>query len=248
MPSHHLRADARRNREAILRAAEAEFGAHGPDVAIDDIARRAGLGVGTLYRHFPTKEDLLGALVTAHLEPMVAAARGGGPGRRPGTGVLRLLRYAAAEFAAFRALADVIAASGVDLASAKGPAQLELMTAITDVMTRAQEAEQVRRDVSADRRHHHDGSHLPVGRHGRRSHPPGALRRPGVRRTPPAPTATGGGVRFASGSAGAAAAGSGRGALRSRQTGRVPGGGWGRTATVSPTQASSWPSLQYSAR
>ena len=149
VPPHHLRADARRNREAILRAAEAEFGAHGPDVAIDDIARRAGLGVGTLYRHFPTKEDLLGALVNAHLEPMVAAAREAGRASDPGTGFFGLLRYLAAEFAAFRALADVIAASGVDLSSAKGPAHLELMTAVTDVMTRAQEAEQVRRDVSA---------------------------------------------------------------------------------------------------
>ena len=137
MPPHHLRADARRNREAILRAAEAEFGAHGPDVAIDDIARRAGLGVGTLYRHFPTKEDLLGALVTAHLEPMVAATREAGRAGDPGTGFFNLLRYVATEFAAFRALADVIAAAGVDLSSAKAPAHQELMTAITAVMTRA---------------------------------------------------------------------------------------------------------------
>jgi len=149
VPPHPLRADARRNREAILRAAEAEFGAHGPDVAIDDIAHRAGLGVGTLYRHFPTKEDLLGALVTAHLEPMVAAARQAGLASDPGAGFFGLLRYVAAEFAAFRALAEVVAASGVDLSSAKGPAHLELMTAITEVMKRAQEAEQVRRDVTA---------------------------------------------------------------------------------------------------
>ena len=150
VPPHPLRADARRNREAILRAAEAEFGAHGPDVAIDDIARRAGLGVGTLYRHFPTKEDLLGALVTAHLEPMVAAAREAGRAGDPGAGFFGLLRYVATEFAGFRALADVIAAAGVDLSSSKGPAHLELMAAITAVMTRAQEAEQVRRDVTAD--------------------------------------------------------------------------------------------------
>lgn len=57
-----LRADARRNRAAILRAARAVFAKHGRDAQMDDVARRAKVGVGTLYRHFPTKEALLAAL------------------------------------------------------------------------------------------------------------------------------------------------------------------------------------------
>jgi AcrR family transcriptional regulator len=57
------RADARRNRESILAAAKKVFAEIGTDAHMDAVARRAGLGVGTLYRHFPTKGDLLGELV-----------------------------------------------------------------------------------------------------------------------------------------------------------------------------------------
>jgi AcrR family transcriptional regulator len=58
-----LRADARRNRERILVAARELFAREEPDVQIDDVARRAGVGVGTVYRHFPDKEALMGELV-----------------------------------------------------------------------------------------------------------------------------------------------------------------------------------------
>jgi AcrR family transcriptional regulator len=57
-----LRADARRNRRKVIDAAHARFAEHGPGAQIDDIARDAGVGVGTAYRHFPTKEALLEAL------------------------------------------------------------------------------------------------------------------------------------------------------------------------------------------
>jgi AcrR family transcriptional regulator len=58
-----LRADARRNREAVLAAARERFGECGLECQMEDIARTAGVGVGTVYRHFPTKGDLIGALV-----------------------------------------------------------------------------------------------------------------------------------------------------------------------------------------
>jgi AcrR family transcriptional regulator len=58
-----LRADARRNREAIVKAARKVFSEKGQDAQMDDIARRAKVGVGTVYRHFPTKEALLEELV-----------------------------------------------------------------------------------------------------------------------------------------------------------------------------------------
>lgn len=58
-----LRADARRNREQILKAAKAVIAKCGPEAQMDDIARRAKVGVGTLYRHFPTKEALIRALM-----------------------------------------------------------------------------------------------------------------------------------------------------------------------------------------
>lgn len=58
-----MRADARRNRERILQAARELFGHERPDVQIDDVAKLAGVGVGTVYRHFPDKHALMGALV-----------------------------------------------------------------------------------------------------------------------------------------------------------------------------------------
>jgi AcrR family transcriptional regulator len=70
-----LRADARRNRERIIEAARTRFADQGLDAQIDDIARDAEVGVGTVYRHFPTKDDLLAALATAHFEAVAALAR-----------------------------------------------------------------------------------------------------------------------------------------------------------------------------
>lgn len=57
-----MRADARRNRARLLAEARRAFAAHGPDVALEEIARLAGVGIGTLYRHFPTRQALLEAV------------------------------------------------------------------------------------------------------------------------------------------------------------------------------------------
>ena len=61
-PSAHMRADARRSRAKLLEAATTAFAEHGADAPLDDIARRAGVGIGTLYRHFPTRTDLQAAV------------------------------------------------------------------------------------------------------------------------------------------------------------------------------------------
>jgi AcrR family transcriptional regulator len=70
-----LRADARRNRERILKAARAVFADQGLHSQIDDVAKRAKVGVGTVYRHFPTKEALLDALVRERFEEIAGYAR-----------------------------------------------------------------------------------------------------------------------------------------------------------------------------
>ena len=57
-----LRADAMRNRELLITAAAAAFSAHGAEVPLEDIARQAGVGIGTLYRHFPTRDSLVEAV------------------------------------------------------------------------------------------------------------------------------------------------------------------------------------------
>jgi AcrR family transcriptional regulator len=71
----HLRADARRNREQLLVAARDVFVEHGPDAALDDVARRAGVGIATLYRRFPDREALMRAVALDVLERVGAEAR-----------------------------------------------------------------------------------------------------------------------------------------------------------------------------
>jgi AcrR family transcriptional regulator len=70
-----LRADARRNRERILEVAKETFTRFGADARLDDIAKQAGVGAGTLYRHFPTRDALIEAVYRSEVEKMVAAER-----------------------------------------------------------------------------------------------------------------------------------------------------------------------------
>ncbi len=107
-----LRADARRNREAILDAARHQFGVDGLDAQIDDVAARAGVGVGTMYRHFPTKETLIEALTLAHFEQLSAdadaawaAVEGGADAWEEMCG---LLRASARRFADDAGLSEVV--------------------------------------------------------------------------------------------------------------------------------------------
>jgi AcrR family transcriptional regulator len=75
MAPRTLRADARRNYELLVTAAREAIAEHGPDVALDDIARRAGVGNATLYRHFPTRDTLLVAVYSAEIEALTDTAR-----------------------------------------------------------------------------------------------------------------------------------------------------------------------------
>src|SRR3954453_3498702 len=70
-----LRADARRNRERVVSAAGVVFAEHGRDAQMDDVAKRAGVGVGTVYRHFPTKEALVAALALDLFARALAASQ-----------------------------------------------------------------------------------------------------------------------------------------------------------------------------
>src|ERR1700722_4593891 len=69
------RADAQRNRERILRVAKQEFTRSGANASLDDIAKKAAVGPGTLYRHFPTREELLVAVYRSEMEKLAAAER-----------------------------------------------------------------------------------------------------------------------------------------------------------------------------
>ncbi|MBY8877225.1 TetR/AcrR family transcriptional regulator [Actinacidiphila acidipaludis] len=86
-----LRADARRNREAVLDAAGELFAQRGDAVQVDEIAERAGLGVGTLYRHFADKQALLAAIIGRRFESMTAIARAADETEDPWTAFETLL-------------------------------------------------------------------------------------------------------------------------------------------------------------
>lgn len=73
--SRKPRADAERNRERILEVAKQEFTRSGADTSLDDIAKQAGVGPGTLYRHFPTREELLKAVYRTEMEKLAAAGQ-----------------------------------------------------------------------------------------------------------------------------------------------------------------------------
>jgi AcrR family transcriptional regulator len=107
-----LRADAARNREKVLRAARDAFAESGYGVPLDEIAVRAGVGPGTVYRHFPTKEALFEAVVTARLEDLVADARSRAESSDPGASFFGFLARIAEEAAAKRDLPDAISIAG----------------------------------------------------------------------------------------------------------------------------------------
>src|ERR1700722_16097767 len=83
-PDRSMRADARRSREAILAAAGELFAERGSEVQMDEIAERAGLGMGTLYRHFATKQALLAAIIGRRFVAMTDLARAADKGADPG--------------------------------------------------------------------------------------------------------------------------------------------------------------------
>ncbi len=74
-PARKVRADAQRNRERILQIAKQAFMRHGAAASLDDIARQAGVGPGTLYRHFPTRDALIEAVYRSEVEKLAAAAQ-----------------------------------------------------------------------------------------------------------------------------------------------------------------------------
>src|ERR1700686_2452040 len=86
-----MRPDAVKNRQSILEAAEAIFATEGLSVPIDTVAERAGVGVGTLYRHFPTKEALFEAIVIDRFEYLLGVAKASAGDDEPGPALFSFL-------------------------------------------------------------------------------------------------------------------------------------------------------------
>ena len=134
-----LRADAARNRERVLHAARQAFAESGYGVPLDEIAARAGVGPGTVYRHFPAKEALFEAVVTARVTDLVQDARARADAADPGEAFFGFLTRLAAESAAKRDLPDAI--------SIAGSLREDLFAALDLLLRRAQRAGAVRAEV-----------------------------------------------------------------------------------------------------
>ena len=104
-----LRRDARENRDRILAAARAAFAAEGVDVPVEAIAERAGVGMGTLYRRFPTKHDLVQAVIEESLDRFVVAAEEGLAEDDPWTGFTGFVERVLELHVENRALREVLA-------------------------------------------------------------------------------------------------------------------------------------------
>ncbi|GAC1441351.1 MAG: TetR/AcrR family transcriptional regulator [Solirubrobacteraceae bacterium] len=142
-----LRRDAERNRQLILEAATRLFAARGLGVSLDEIARAAGVGVGTVYRRFPSRERLIDALFDERVNEIVALAEAGLEDPDPWRGLVGFIEGALTRQAADRGLKELL------LGTAEGRAKIELIRARmlplgTAMVHRAQEAGALRRDFS----------------------------------------------------------------------------------------------------
>jgi AcrR family transcriptional regulator len=137
-----LRADAERNRALVLEAAREVFAEHGLAAGVAEIAERAGVGVATIFRRFPTKEDLLAAIVEDRVREIVALARDAASFRS-------FMTAAAAVHMADRGLCDAVDCGVFDrpgLVQARADAQL----LVSGLLLQAQLDGEVRRDVTVD--------------------------------------------------------------------------------------------------
>ncbi|MEU7910310.1 TetR/AcrR family transcriptional regulator [Microbispora bryophytorum] len=145
-----MRADARRNRARILEAAGQAFAAEGLGVSLDEIARRAEVGPGTVHRHFPTKEALYEAVIANHLEQLIVQAREALAADRAGSGFFPFLRQLIGEARAKQDLTDALAGAGVNLTDATRQTAVHLRQIFAELLASAQKAGVVRADVDGE--------------------------------------------------------------------------------------------------
>ena len=143
------RADARRNRERVLRTAQRLFATEGLGVSLDEIARRAGVGPGTVHRHFPAKEALYLAVATAQLEGLVAEAEALAAADDPAA-LFTLLSRMTANGAENVAVKSALEAAEFDLRTAAPDVAAALTRHVAHLLDRARTASVVRPDVTVD--------------------------------------------------------------------------------------------------
>ncbi len=141
-----LRADAERNRQRIIAAAREVFAQRGLEVTLDDIARHAGVGVGTAYRRFANREELIDAVFESTLQHLIALAERAYAHEDPWEGLVQLFLATGQDFAHDRGLRQLLleGARGEDRTAT---ARERLTPAVSAVITRAQQAGLLRDDI-----------------------------------------------------------------------------------------------------
>lgn len=142
-----LRADARRNLALILAAAREVFLEQGVDGSVEEIARRAGVGVGTVYRRFPTKEDLIDEIIAEHFASLAVLMRAHLEAADPWEGFCGMVRQTLGLFAENRGFKAVVGGRFAD-AEHPPPMVTELFGISNEIVRRAQESGDLRTDFA----------------------------------------------------------------------------------------------------
>jgi AcrR family transcriptional regulator len=144
-----MRADARRNYDQLLATAEESFSEHGVDASLEDVARSAGVGIGTLYRHFPTRDALLAALTATRFERSTTEAQKLLDAADPVAALTSWLRGFIANSATYRGLPESVTAVLANPESQLYAACKAMRDGAAALVARAQKAGLVRVDVPA---------------------------------------------------------------------------------------------------
>lgn len=142
-----LRADARRNRARVLDAAAETFANEGLSVSVHEIARRAGVGTGTVSRHFPTKDALFAAIVLDRIGRLIQHAETLRATKKPGEAFFGFFAYMVAEGATNLGLGEAFVGAGFDVEAAASSVENDLMGTLAAMLADAQRARAVRKDV-----------------------------------------------------------------------------------------------------
>ncbi|WP_297621610.1 TetR/AcrR family transcriptional regulator [Nocardia sp.] len=150
VPAQSLRADARRNREQVLRTAQRLFATDGLGVSLDEIARRAGVGPGTVHRHFPSKEALYLAVAIDQLEQLVAEAKVLAETADPAVALFTMLSRMMASGAENETVKSALVAAEYDLRTAAPEVAADLTREVAGLLDRAHSVGAVRHDISVE--------------------------------------------------------------------------------------------------
>ncbi len=142
-----MRADARRNYERLLAEARTAFTQHGTDASLEDVARRAGVGIGTLYRHFPNRIALMSAVFQGEVDALLARSRELLAAPEPCRALVEWLRAIIAHSSTYRGLSRELIAAQSDEGSALSRCSTPMREAGRTLLSRAQRAGSVRTDV-----------------------------------------------------------------------------------------------------